>query len=410
MPITFFYDIVCPYAYLASTRVDAVAGAHGAEVTWQPILLGGLFRHVGAPQRPADVMPAAKARLGDLDMRRWSEIWNVPLRKPAAHPRRTVEAMRLLAAAPDDRRVGLSRDLFEGYWVRGDDIADRTVLEDAARRHGVDARVIDGADARERLFASTNAAAEHGAFGVPTFVVGDRIVWGQDRLVLLQRLLGARDVDPATPYRRSDPAGVPLTIRFFHDFSSPFSYLASTQIERIVARHGATLEWVPILLGGLFRELGTPDVPLLEMNETKARYIRGDLHDWAGAWGVPFSFPSHFPLRTVLPLRAALVEPAITPALYRAAWAEDRRIDEPEPLAAVLREAGFDADTILAGCEHPEIKAALRRNTDAAREVGACGVPTFEVRRPDRDPLLLWGQDRLGMLNEILGGWWPTCG
>jgi 2-hydroxychromene-2-carboxylate isomerase len=408
--ITFFYDVVCPYAYLASTRIEAVAAAHGARVSWQPILLGGLFRHVGAPQRPGDVMAAPKARLVDLDMKRWAQVWGVELCKPVEHPRRTVEAMRLLVGARSDVRVALSRDLFEAYWVRGEDVADRAVLDATARRHGVDPAIIDDAEVRTRLFESTAVAARHGAFGVPTFVVGDRIVWGQDRFALLERLLGATEIDPAAPHAETTPAEVPLTVRFFHDFSSPFSYLASTQIERIVAKHGATLEWLPMLVGGLFREIGTPDVPMLAMNEAKERYLRQDMQDWAAAWGVPFSFPSHFPLRTVLPLRAALVEPAITPVVYRAAWAHDRRIDEPTALAAVLGEAGFDAAAILARCDAPEIKAALRDNTAAAQAAGACGVPTFEVRRPDRDPVLLWGQDRLSMLADVLGGWWPSQG
>ena len=410
MQVTFFYDIVCPYAYLASTRVDDVARAQGASVAWRPILLGGLFRHVGAPQRPGDVMSAPRARLIDLDMRRWAEVWGVPLRKPAEHPRRSVEAMRLIVGAPAERRRGLSRDLFEAYWVRGENVAERAVLDAIATRHGVDPQVIDGEEARTTLFANTAEAAGIGAFGVPTFAVGHRFTWGQDRFALLERMLGGEAVDPAAAHRVPTAVDGPLHVRFFHDFSSPFSYLASTQIERVVRRAGATLEWVPILLGGLFREIGTADVPLLAMNEAKQRWFRQDLHDWADAWGVPFTFPAHFPLRTVLPLRAALVEPACTAAVYRAAWAEDRPIDDPEVLTRVLREAGFDAGAILERTSAPAIKDDLRRNTEAAREAGACGVPTFEVRRPGHDPLILWGQDRLSMLADVLGGWWPTCG
>ena len=88
-----------------------------------------------------------------------------------------------------------------------------------------------------------------------------------------------------------------MRLRFFHDFSSPFSYLAATQIEDVAARHGLEVDWCPILLGALFREIGTPDVPLFEMNEAKRRYMGKDLTDWSQRWRVPFRFPDRFPIR-----------------------------------------------------------------------------------------------------------------
>ncbi|MCA9560263.1 MAG: DsbA family protein, partial [Myxococcales bacterium] len=58
----------------------------------------------------------------------------------------------------------------------------------------------------------------------------------------------------------------------------------------------------------------------------------------------------------------------------------------------------------------PAVKAALRANTEAAAEAGACGVPTFETRVGDHAPLLLWGQDRLELLADVLDGWRPPAG
>ena len=107
------------------------------------------------------------------------------------------------------------------------------------------------------------------------------------------------------PAPRKTSAGARRT--FFHDFASPFSYLASTQIESLAAARGLKVEYVPILLRALFRDIGTPDVPLLELNPAKQAYVRRDLDDWAAWWGVLFSFPQHLPQRSVRPLRVALV-------------------------------------------------------------------------------------------------------
>ena len=95
-------------------------------------------------------------------------------------------------------------------------------------------------------------------------------------------------------------------VEFFHDFSSPFSYLAATQIERIAAEAGASVVYRPMLLGAIFREIGTPNVPLLAMNRNKQQYYSVDLENWARWWGVPLWFLPHFPLRTVTALRVAL--------------------------------------------------------------------------------------------------------
>lgn len=404
MRLDFYYDIVCPYAYLASTQIEAVAARTGAELVWHPVLLGGIFRHVNADQVPMNGMSKPKARLNLLDMKRWADRWSIPLTMPMQHPRRTVSAMRLLVATRGETRVALTKALYRAYWVEGRDVADRTVLAEIATKHGVDAAVIDSADARQGLFDTTAEAAGHGAFGLPASVVDGTLWWGQDRLNFVETALGGQPpVHVPTPDADRRPR-----VRFFHDFASPFSYLAATQIEALAAAHGAELQWSPILLGGLFREIGTPDVPLFQMNRTKQAYVGRDLEDWARWWGVDYSFPSHFPMRSILPLRIALAAPETTLPLYRAAWGQNRRIDDPEAVSAVLTEAGFDAASLLQATSDAEVKAALRANTEAAKEAGACGVPTFQIWSDDGvDPLLVWGQDRLELVGRMLDGWRP---
>ena len=406
MRIDFYYDIVCPYAYLGSIQIEALAKRCNAELRWHPVLLGGIFRSVGGSQSPMTQMSAPRARHNALDLQRWADLWGAPLNFPAEHPRRTVNTMRLLTGTPHDDRPALTHRLYRAYWEDGLDLADRDVLNAVALEAGADPALIDSPAARQGLFDATAEAVAHGAFGVPAMVVDGTLWWGQDRMNFVEKSLGGRW--PGLPGRLRNGA---KTIRFFHDFASPFSYLAATQIERVAAKHGARLEWCPILLGGLFREIGTADVPLFQMSEAKRSYVTRDLSDWANWWDEPFAFHSHFPLRTIAPLRVALVEPSLTMPLYRAAWAEDRAIDSPDVLGDIIESNGFDARDIFARTQSEEVKATLRANTQLAQDVGACGVPTFQVLPTDGErPFLIWGQDRISMLEQALNGWSPACG
>ena len=136
--VAFFYDIVCPYAYIASTRVHAVCSRHGGRVAPRPILLGGVYQAVGTPSLPQRQMPAAKAAWLARDIALCAEMYGVPLRFPAGHPRRSVEAMRLILAAPEATRWPLTEAIYSAYWAEGRDIADTAVLADVARSVGLD--------------------------------------------------------------------------------------------------------------------------------------------------------------------------------------------------------------------------------------------------------------------------------
>lgn len=401
MPVlTFYYDVVCPYAYLGSTLVDSLAERAGVEVVWRPILLGGLFKALEAPQEPARAMPPAKARLNSLDLLRQADLLGVDVAWHPRHPVRSVSAMRLLAGCPDAVRPALTRALYRTYWVEHGDISDRETLASLAAGHGVDIGVIDDPAVKQALFDNTAEALDLGGFGVPIWRVTDgsvdRMWWGADRVHLVARALGVDQPVPS-PLPKTES---PLPITFFHDFASPFSYLASTEIERLAAEEGTTVEWVPFLLGALFRSIGTPLVPIAAANRNKARYYLQDMQDHAAFRGVPFQMPSAFPFRTVTALRVALVEPAVTPHLYAAGWGQDLDIGDDDVIRGVLDDAGFDGRALVEATSDPRIKARLRANTERALAEGVCGVPTMQV-----GGALFWGQDRLEQVRQAVRGW-----
>lgn len=196
-------------------------------------------------------------------------------------------------------------------------------------------------------------------------------------------------------------------VEFFFDFSSPFAYLASTQIEELAARKGASLVYRPFLLGALFKAIGTPNVPLFAMPEPKQRLVRADLHRWADHWGVPFRFASRFPMNTVKPLRMVLAAPedrvaALVNAIYRAYWALDRDISADEVLADLAISVGLDGAALVAATADERMKKRLKDVTEQAERIGICGAPSFLV-----GDLLFWGQDRLLFVEKALDGWCP---
>jgi 2-hydroxychromene-2-carboxylate isomerase len=412
--IDFYYDIVCPYAYLGSTQIAALAARAGARLRWKPMLLGGVFRAIssdGSGEGPMGTLASAKARLNLLDMRRWAAHFGVSLALHPRHPMRSVDAMRLCHVVDGDDRVKVTHALYRAYFVEHRDLDDRAVLRSVLERCALDPALADRVDdpaIKDALRRTTDEAVADGAFGAPAIVIdtgGVRtLYWGQDRLGLVEEALGLAPTPAASPSDR--PVDGARVVDFFYDFSSPYAYLGSTQIERVAARQGAVIRWKPFLLGALFKAIGTPIVPMHAASEPKRRYYARDVLDWARHWQVPFSWPTRFPMRTVLPLRVALSvaeadRPRLSHAIYRAYWVEDRDIADAAVLADVLREIGLD-DAPLKAAEEAPAKAALTALTDEAVALGLCGAPSFLVRGH-----LFWGQDRLGFVEKTLAGWDP---
>lgn len=199
--------------------------------------------------------------------------------------------------------------------------------------------------------------------------------------------------------------GPGVIVEAFIDYSSPFAYLGSTQIERVARAHGGEVVFRPFLLGALFKAIGTPLVPLESFPPAKERYYRLELERWSARWGVPFTFSTRFPLRTVDALRLTLLAPeskraALVHAIMRATWAEDRDPSDRAVLEAACLDAGVEAELLDRLAEGKQL---LFEATEDARARGVPGAPTFVVHTA-RGPELFWGQDRLTLVADALAG------
>jgi 2-hydroxychromene-2-carboxylate isomerase len=192
------------------------------------------------------------------------------------------------------------------------------------------------------------------------------------------------------------------TLELYWDFSSPFAYLASTQASALAARTGATLVWRPMLLGAVFKAVGQVDIPLNAMSEMKRAYMAKDLFRWAEHWGVPFRFPSRFPMNTVKALRVWLALPearrdAFRAAAFHAFWVDDRDISDDAVLHDLLGGSS-EASAVVAQTKDPAIKAALFEATERALKAGVFGAPAWVIDGQE----LYWGQDRIALVEEAL--------
>src|ERR1700742_569932 len=142
-------------------------------------------------------------------------------------------------------------------------------------------------------------------------------------------------------------------LEFFFDCSSPWTYLAFTRIQDVIARTGAKVVWRPILVGGVFNAVN-PDVYERRANPDprKAAYSQKALQDWARLAGIRIGKPPVFPVRAVAAMRCVLAaqeQGALVPfakAVFEAYWGDLEDIGQAEVLAEVCRRVGLDPASI----------------------------------------------------------------
>jgi 2-hydroxychromene-2-carboxylate isomerase len=189
-------------------------------------------------------------------------------------------------------------------------------------------------------------------------------------------------------------------IEFWFDFGSPTTYLAHTQMPKLAADTGARIDYLPMLLGGVFKATGNQSPVMVP---AKGRWMGGDLARFARRYGVPFTFNPHFPINTLTLMRCAVGLQMRQPerfmpyvnTMFHAMWVEPVNLGDAAVLAATLSAAGFDAAALQALASDAEVKAKLIANTEAAVARGVFGAPTCFVGDE-----MFFGQDRLDFVRE----------
>ena len=189
--IEFFYDYASTYSYLAHLEIEALATRRQAELVFRPMVLGFVFKATGNSM-PASV--PAKATYLMADVGRWVRHLGLPFRTPSVFPTNTIRALRgAVAALEDGTFLAYHHAVMQAYWANDQDIGDPDVLATVATKAGLDGpRLIartEDASVKATLKDNTDEAVRRGAFGAPTFFVGDQMFWGNDRLQFVAEAL-----------------------------------------------------------------------------------------------------------------------------------------------------------------------------------------------------------------------------
>jgi 2-hydroxychromene-2-carboxylate isomerase len=194
----------------------------------------------------------------------------------------------------------------------------------------------------------------------------------------------------------------PRTIRFYFDYISSNAYLAWTQLPKLTARCGSTIDPIPVLFAGLLGahgQLGPAEIPAKSLWMAKNNFRK------AVQLGVPLNPPAFHPFNPLLALRVSSLplEPAarkaLISALFDAVWVRGLHVSETAVVERIGDEIGLSGSALVTAAQQDDCKALLRRQTDDAITRGVFGVPSMEVAGE-----IFWGYDDFPYLELFLAG------
>jgi 2-hydroxychromene-2-carboxylate isomerase len=194
-------------------------------------------------------------------------------------------------------------------------------------------------------------------------------------------------------------------VEFHFDVGSPNAYLCHLVVPEIEARTGVRFEYVPVLLGGIFK-LTNNRSPMESFAgvRNKLEYQRLETERFIRRHGITrFRFNPFFPVNTLALMRGAVAAQRLgvferyVRCAFEHMWAEPKKMDDPAVAAAALASGGLDAGQILALAQDASVKSELIANTELSVERGAFGAPTFFVEGE-----IYFGKDRLGEVEDAI--------
>lgn len=198
-----------------------------------------------------------------------------------------------------------------------------------------------------------------------------------------------------------------MRVEFHFDFGSPNAYFCHKLIPDIERRTGVTFEYVPVLLGGVFK-LTNNTSPMIALAgiKNKPEYNRLETQRFIAKHGLTaFNRNPHFPVNTIQIMRGAVAaefDGCLTPyvdAVYHHMWEQPKKMDEADVISAALDESGLDGGQTIARIQDQAVKDRLLKNTEASVERGTFGSPTLFVGDE-----IYFGKDRLRDVEEAIVG------
>ena len=194
-------------------------------------------------------------------------------------------------------------------------------------------------------------------------------------------------------------------LEFFFDCSSPWTYLAFKEIEKLCSRLNLELVWKPILVGGIFNTIN-PSVYESRSNpvKPKASYSRKDLNDWSLIRGITVNWPDVFPVNSVKAMRGVLFAlernkvSEYVELVFCSYWTNNLDISLDEVLIKIAEELGWSSDKFISFINLESTKEALKLNTEELTQRGGFGSPTMFVDNEN----MFFGNDRLNLIEELL--------
>jgi 2-hydroxychromene-2-carboxylate isomerase len=195
--------------------------------------------------------------------------------------------------------------------------------------------------------------------------------------------------------------------QFLFDFGSPNAFLSHEAIPAIEKRTGARFEYVPILLGGIFKATNNKSpAETLAGVKNKREFHALETERFVKRFKVqPYVWNPFFPVNTLNLMRAAIaaqlegVFEKYVEAAFHHMWREPKKMDDPEVAAKALSSSGLDGAKLLTRAQEPDVKAKLLENTQSAVERGAFGSPTFFVGKE-----MFFGKEQLREVEEMVSG------
>lgn len=185
--LEFWFEFGSTYSYPAAERVEGAARDAGLNVVWRPFLLGPVLKGMGIADSPFNVYPA-KGRYMWRDVERLCAHAGIPFRKPSVFPRNGLPAARIaILGAEENWGPDFARGVYRANFAEDRDISDPILLADILRRSGADdpeavLQASNAPETKDRLRRQTEEAQARGIFGAPSFLVGEELFWGGDRL------------------------------------------------------------------------------------------------------------------------------------------------------------------------------------------------------------------------------------